>query len=71
MKTQRPGFATVDEAAEFLSLSRAMIHKLISDDVIPARRFGRAVRIPWSRLYRQVQCELDFETGRQNEAENQ
>ncbi len=44
------GFATVDEAAEFLSLSRAMVHKLIKAGLVPARRFGRAVRIPWPWL---------------------
>ena len=48
------GFATVDEGADFLSLSRAMIHKLIAQGAVPARRFGRAVRIPWSWLYGQT-----------------
>jgi len=50
-----PGFATVGEAAEFLALSRAMIRKLIGSRLIPARRFGRSVRIPWSWLHGQTQ----------------
>jgi excisionase family DNA binding protein len=44
------GFATAAEAARFLRLSKAMIHKLIGERKIPACRFGRAVRIPWSWL---------------------
>ena len=48
-------FATTLEAARFLRLSKAMVHKLIENGSVPARRFGRAVRIPWSWLHRQAQ----------------
>jgi excisionase family DNA binding protein len=51
------GFATVDEAARFLSLSRAMVHKLIANGSVPVRRYGRAVRIPWSWLRLQAQTQ--------------
>lgn len=44
------GFATPDEAATYLRLSKAMVHKLIGEGVVPARRYGRAVRIPWAWL---------------------
>lgn len=44
------GFATPVEAATFLRLSKAMIHKLIGEGKVPACRYGRAVRIPWSWL---------------------
>jgi len=40
------GFATVVEAAQFLSLSKAMVHKLVAAGDIPACRYGKAVRIP-------------------------
>jgi excisionase family DNA binding protein len=48
------GFATPIEAAKFLRLSKAMIHKLILEGKMPACRFGRAVRIPWSWLTAQT-----------------
>ncbi len=56
---QAPGFATTAEAACFLKLSKAMIHKLIGEGKLPACRFGRAVRIPWSWLSDQAlrRCE--------------
>jgi excisionase family DNA binding protein len=44
------GFATPAEAANFLRLSKAMIHKLIGEGKMPVCRYGRAVRIPWSWL---------------------
>jgi excisionase family DNA binding protein len=49
------GFATPVEAAKFLHLSRAMVHKLIAEGKMPACRYGRAVRIPWSWLCAQTQ----------------
>jgi excisionase family DNA binding protein len=49
----RDGFATPIEAAHYLHLSKAMVHKLIGEQKIPACRYGRAVRIPWSWLLRQ------------------
>ena len=49
-----PGFATPGEAARFLHLSKAMVHKLIGDGKIPASRYGRAVRIPWKWLKEQA-----------------
>ena len=48
------GFATPAEAARFLRLSKAMVHKLISGGTMPACRYGRAVRIPWSWLRAQA-----------------
>jgi excisionase family DNA binding protein len=50
----KAGFATPTEAAGFLRLSRATIHKLIGAGKIPACRYGRAVRIPWSWLQAQA-----------------
>jgi excisionase family DNA binding protein len=49
------GFATPVEAARFLRLSRAMVHKLIAEGKMPACRYGRAVRIPWSWLKSQAE----------------
>jgi excisionase family DNA binding protein len=48
------GFATVDETAQFLNLSRSMVHKLIGEGEIPAKRYGRAVRISWLWLRSQL-----------------
>jgi len=51
---QKSGFATAAEAALYLKLSKAMIHKLIGEGTMPACRYGRAVRIPWSWLKAQA-----------------
>lgn len=51
--TQQSGFATTAEAAKFLRLSKAMIHKLIGEGKMPACRYGRAVRISWTWLVAQ------------------
>ena len=53
--TQQTGFATVEETAEFLRLSRAMVHRMVRNGDIPAKHFGRAIRISWSWLYGQVE----------------
>jgi excisionase family DNA binding protein len=56
MSTQTPntsdvsGFAKISEAATFLNLSKAMIHKMVRDGRIPSRRIGKVYRIPWSWL---------------------
>jgi excisionase family DNA binding protein len=54
LSIDKPGVATAKEAASFLRLSKAMIHKLICEGKIPASRYGRAVRIPWSWLRAQA-----------------
>ncbi len=48
--SQYTGFATPVEAAKFLRLSKAMVHKLIGEGKMPCCRYGRAVRIPWAWL---------------------
>jgi excisionase family DNA binding protein len=47
------GFATSLETARYLHLSKSMVNKLVAEGKIPARRFGRAVRVPWSWLLAQ------------------
>jgi hypothetical protein len=52
---RRDGFASAEEAGRFLNLSRAMITKETASGRMPHRRFGRALRIPWSWLLEQVE----------------
>ena len=52
---RRDGFASAEEAARFLSISRAMVTKMVGNGEMPHRRFGRALRIPWSWLLDQVE----------------
>lgn len=52
--SQAAGFATAMEAAKFLRLSKAMVHKLIGEGKVPACRYGRAVRISWAWLRAQA-----------------
>jgi excisionase family DNA binding protein len=44
------GFADVHEAAEFLSMSRSSIYKLMEAGELPYAKFGKARRIPWRAL---------------------
>ena len=59
MTDSAAGFATPVEAAKFLRLSKAMIHKLIGEGKMPACRYGRAVRIPWAWLRTQAEREVE------------
>jgi excisionase family DNA binding protein len=52
---RRNGFASAEEAARFMGLSRAMITKLTAAGEMPHRRYGRALRIPWNWLLAQVE----------------
>lgn len=58
-----PGFATAQEAASYLHLSRAMIHRLINTGKMPATRYGRAVRVPWVWLRAQAEAVVFIAEG--------
>lgn len=49
------GLVRIDEAADFLRLSKACVYKLICSGDIPSRRFGRTVRIPSAWLSAQAE----------------
>jgi excisionase family DNA binding protein len=51
---RRDGFASADQAAAFLSISRPMVTKLVQSGAMPYKRFGRALRIPWVWLLEQI-----------------
>jgi excisionase family DNA binding protein len=44
------GFADVHEAAEFLSMSRSSVYKLMESEDLKYAKFGKARRIPWLAL---------------------
>jgi excisionase family DNA binding protein len=44
------GFATVEEAAKFLGLSRASVYVLMNDGELASAKFGKARRIPWTSV---------------------
>lgn len=48
---RRQGFATTVETAAFLNLSRQAVSQMVLAGKIPARRYGRSLRIPWDWLY--------------------
>jgi excisionase family DNA binding protein len=52
---RRDGFASAEEAARFLSVSRPMITKMANAGDLPYKRFGRALRIPWAWLLDQIE----------------
>ena len=51
----REGFATTEEAAQFMGLTRQAVSLMCLDGRVPARRWGRALRIPWVWLLEQEQ----------------
>jgi excisionase family DNA binding protein len=53
LRVRSRGFATTDEAANFLGLTRHGLTKLIREGKIPARKFGRVFRISWQWLCEQ------------------
>jgi excisionase family DNA binding protein len=44
------GFASLREAAEYLSLCRATLYKLMDGGELAYARFGRSRRVPWAAL---------------------
>jgi excisionase family DNA binding protein len=44
------GFADVNEAAQFLRVSRASIYKLMESGDLLYAKFGKSRRIPWRAL---------------------
>ena len=44
------GLATITEAVAVSSLSRSQLYQMVNDGQLEVRRFGRAVRIPWSEI---------------------
>jgi len=44
------GFASVSQAADFLSVSRAKLYGLMDTGSIPWAKFGKSRRIPWAGL---------------------
>jgi excisionase family DNA binding protein len=41
-----PAFLNASQTAEFLGVSPGMVRKMIRDERLPIRRFGRCVRVP-------------------------
>ncbi len=44
------GFADVAEAADFPSLARSSLYKLMDNGELPYAKFGKSRRIPWRAL---------------------
>lgn len=53
------GFASKKEAASYLGLAEVTITQRVLSGEIPHRRFGKAVRIPWSWLHSQLDAAFD------------
>lgn len=45
-----PEYLSVDQVAERLNISKALVYKLISGEELPCFRFGRLVRVKVSDL---------------------
>lgn len=52
-----PVLLTAQEAADILRVSRWRIYDLIGQNVIPAVRLGRQVRIPRDKLWELIQAQ--------------
>lgn len=53
------GFVSVEEAGDFLSMSRSSIYKLMDSGQLRWCKFGKARRIPWVALRHFAQNCLD------------
>ena len=51
-----PWFATVAETAKVLRLSKSQVYTLITEGVIPAKRYGDAIRISWAWIESEVEA---------------
>jgi|GEM_PF-1776842 len=58
------GLASITAGAAFLSLSRNKVYLDIQNGLIPSKRFGKSVRIPWTWLLAQAACDVDGEVAR-------
>ena len=56
----------VAEVARRLQLAKSTVYMLVSSGELPAVRFGRAVRVPASRLSEFVAAKTSDETGSDN-----
>jgi excisionase family DNA binding protein len=45
------GFATVEQAMQFLALSRSSVYALMDHGQIKSAKFGKARRLPWRALH--------------------
>jgi excisionase family DNA binding protein len=54
---QKVGLCSIPDAAEFLSVSRGKVYKMMSDGDCPSKRFGKSVRIPWVWLLKQAEVD--------------
>jgi len=50
VEVKKLGLARVNEAQEFLALSRATVYRLLEAGTLPSVRIGGARRVPWSEL---------------------
>jgi excisionase family DNA binding protein len=49
--SEKAGFATIEQAQEYLSLSRATLYKLMDQGDLAYAKFGpKSRRIPWAAL---------------------
>lgn len=52
-----PAFASMKEVATYLNVSLRMAYKLTEKGIVPCRKFGAAVRVPWEWLREQPKVE--------------
>jgi len=49
--TQRDGYGTVRQVADYLGLSLTNIYKLMNDGKLRYAKFGKARRVSWKSVY--------------------
>lgn len=48
----RDGFATVQDAAQFLKMCRTSVYAMMRDGELPSTSIRNSKRIPWAALHR-------------------
>lgn len=52
LTVKKDGLATVEEAADYLSVCRTSIYAMVRDNQLAAVKIRNAKRIPWSALHK-------------------
>jgi excisionase family DNA binding protein len=55
----KDGFATVDQAGQFLNCGRVTIYAMMRDDQLPSTKIRNARRIPWAALHKLTEVAME------------
>ena len=57
--TPKEGFATVEQAGQFLNCGRVTVYAMMRDDQLPSTKIRNARRIPWAALHKLTEVAME------------